>query len=106
LDVESLVLMGYDGDDPASVQKNEVIVVMDNETQDYTDDKGEKKTVTRARIQWINDPERSVGFIPLSDAEKVVIAGDIRAAVAAHKAATTPPKTVDPAQLNGPKPKF
>lgn len=103
--IESLVLMGFDGDDLASVQKNEVIAVLDNETREY-----EGKTYTETRVKWINDPSRASGakFLPLSDAEKAVIAGDIRAAVAVHRAAAAkseekalefPPKDV-------PKPKF
>jgi hypothetical protein len=104
--IESLVLMGFDGEDPNSVTKKEVIAVLDNEAYEYKNDAGETKSGSRARINFINDPERSVGFTPLSDAERAVIAGDIRASVQAHKAAITPPPTVDPAQLNVPKPKF
>jgi hypothetical protein len=106
--VESLVLMGFDGEDPTSVMKNEIIAVLENETNEYVNDKGEKRSYTETRIKWINDPGRTGGakFLPLTDSEKAVIAGDIRAAVAAHKAANAPPPTVDPAQMNGPKPKF
>lgn len=104
--IESLVLMGFDGDDPASVQKNEIVAVLDNETREYTNDAGEKKTVTEARVQWINDPNRAGGakFLPLNDAEKASIAGEIRAAVAAHKASSD--SAMDFPPKDAPKPKF
>lgn len=104
--IEQLVLMGFDGEDPNSVTKNEVIAVLDNEAYEYKNEAGETKSGTRGRCQWINDPDRSVGFQPLSDAERAVIAGDIRASVQAFKASKAPPPTVDPATVNGPKPKF
>lgn len=104
--VESLVLMGFDGDDPASVQKNEVIAVCDNEPYDYTNDQGERKTGTRARISFINDPNRSVGFKPLDDAEREMIKGDIRAMVAAQKSAAPKDDLMEFPPKDGPKPKF
>lgn len=105
--VEALIAMGFDGDDPASVQKNEVIAVVDNETSEYTNDAGEKKTRTEARVQWINDPNRAGGakFIALTDAERASIAGDLRAAVAAQKAAA-PSDPLEFPPKDGPKLKF
>lgn len=111
--IEGLMLLGFDGEDPKSVMANEVVAVLDNESREYVNDAGEKKQITETRVKWINDPNRAQGakFLPLDEKERAVIAGDIRAAVAAKRAesesfnhgANVQPQA---AQANGPKPKF
>lgn len=55
--VKSLVAMGFDGENLSSC-KEEVIVVLENE--EYEDEEGKKHV--RARVKWVNDPNRTGGF--------------------------------------------
>lgn len=55
--IEALNAMGFDGEHLESC-KNEVIVVVGNE--EYEAEDGTKRV--RARVQWVNDPNRSAGF--------------------------------------------
>jgi hypothetical protein len=55
---ESLVLLGYDGEDYKTVTRNDVMIVVEHETNTYTTATGEQKQGTRARVRWINDPAR------------------------------------------------
>lgn len=55
--VKALVAMGFDGENLSSC-KEEVIVVLENE--EYEDEEGKKHV--RARVKWVNDPNRTGGF--------------------------------------------
>lgn len=80
---ESLALMGYDGEDAASVGKKDVIVVIEHEP--YT--KNDGTPATRARVQWINDPAGGGSFVPMSSAEVAGAKERLKAAMLAAKAA-------------------
>ena len=79
---ESLTLMGYDGSDPASIQRKEFIAVIEHEQ--YTNKAGESKT--RPRVSWINDPSGGGRLDPMSGAEVAGAKERLKAALTAAKA--------------------
>lgn len=93
---ESLDLLGFDGDDLATTNRNEVIAVIEHE--EFTKQNGE--VMKTARVKWLNDPKRGgAKFAPLSSGEAQALMGSLRGYVLAAKAA----KGESP---NGSGPKF
>jgi hypothetical protein len=88
---ESLALLGYDGNDPASVMTKEAIGVIEHE--EYTKKSGEK--AQRPRVAWINDPTGGGRMDPMTPAETAGAKERLKAAFAAAKAKAGKP--VDPA---------
>jgi hypothetical protein len=84
---ESLGIMGYDGDDPASVTKQPFQGVTEEEEYDKAD--GSKGT--RPRLKWINGASR---MVPMNVAEMSGAKERIKAAMLAAKAKAAAP--VDP----------
>jgi hypothetical protein len=87
---ESLGIMGYDGNDAASVMKKEFIAVIEHET--YKNAAGEDKT--RARVAWINDPSGGGRLDPMTAPEVAGAKERLKAAMTAAKAKASKP--VDP----------
>ena len=79
---ESLTLMGYDGENPASIQKKEFIAVIEHET--YNNTAGEEKT--RPRVAWINDPSGGGRLDPMTATEVAGSKERLKAALTAAKA--------------------
>lgn len=78
--IESLMLCGWNGDDFATfagVDKNDVNIVVEHEMYEGK---------SRARVAWVNDPNRPVGGKPMEQAEVMSFAERMRAQVAALKA--------------------
>lgn len=78
--IEALLLCGWDGQDFVTfrgVTTNVVHVVVEHETYNGQ---------TRAKIAWVNDPNRTVGGKPMEAAEVSSFADRMRAKVAALKA--------------------
>ena len=81
---ESLELLGFDGDDLATTNRNEVIAVIEHE--EFTKQNGE--VMKTARVKWLNDPKRGgAKFAPLSSGEAQALMGSLRGYVLAAKAA-------------------
>lgn len=83
--LESLVLCGWNGEDFitfAGITANDVNVVIEHE---------EYKGKMRARIAWVNDPNRTVGGKPMEANEVASFADRMRAKVAALKASKGQP---------------
>jgi hypothetical protein len=79
---ESLALMGFDGADLATVQRNEVAIVIEHET--FTTESG--ATRTAPRVRWINDPKRGrTAFTPLDPAAQNAMLKEIRGLVLAAR---------------------
>lgn len=78
----SLTLMGYDGNDPATVGKNEVSAVVEHES--FTRANGEQSV--RARVAWINDPNGAGRFQQMTAPEIAGAKDRLRAAMMAFKA--------------------
>ena len=95
---ESLALMGFDGTDLTTVTRNEVVIVVEDE--EWTTEKGEKRTTPRVR--WINDPSRGgAKFAAMDPAQKQSMLSELRGLVLAQKQS----KPGDPMEFP-PKPKF
>jgi hypothetical protein len=85
---ESLVLCGYDGTDPATIGKNEVLLVVAHEdyTPDATATNPNPVAQKRAKVQWVNDPNRGgAGMVPLDAAEQAQVMQDLRGLVFAKR---------------------
>lgn len=85
---ESLVLCGYDGTDPATIGKNEVLLVVAHEdyTPDATATNPNPVAQKRAKVQWVNDPNRGgTGMVPLDGAELAQVMQDLRGLVFAKR---------------------
>ena len=81
---ESLELMGFDGDDLGTTNRNEVIAVIEHE--EFTKQNGE--VLKTPRVKWINDTKRGgAKFAPLSPGETQALMGSLRGYVLAAKAA-------------------
>lgn len=81
---ESLELLGFDGDDLATTNRNEVIAVIEHE--EFTKQNGE--AMKTARVKWLNDPKRGgAKFAALSPGETQALMGSLRGYVLAAKAA-------------------
>lgn len=78
---EALALMGFDGENEATVQANDVLVVIDHE--EYT--KADNTVAKRARIQWINDPAGGSRFATMDAAQVSGAKERLRAAALAAK---------------------
>ena len=89
---ESLTLMGYDGDDPASVTRKEFIAVVEHET--YVNKAGESKV--RPRVAWVNDPSGGGRLDPMSGAEVAGAKDRLKAALTAAKAKAGQAKASNP----------
>lgn len=90
---ESLATMGYDGDDDASVMRNEFEVVIEHET--FTRTNGEQDT--RPRAAWINKPGGAGRFDAMGPAEIAGAKARLKAAALAAKNKSGAPPTGDPA---------
>lgn len=96
---ESLELLGFDGDDLASTNRNEVIAVIEHE--EFTKQNGE--VMVTPRVKWLNDPKRGgAKFAALSPGETQALMGSLRGYVLAAKAA----KGEAPRNGGGNGPKF
>ena len=96
---ESLELLGFDGDDLATTNRNEVIAVIEHE--EFTKQNGE--VMKTARVKWLNDPKRGgAKFAALSPGETLALMGSLRGYVLAAKAA----KGESPSNGGGNGPKF
>jgi hypothetical protein len=79
---ESLALMGFDGSDLETVQRNDVAIVVEHET--FTTESG--ATRTAARVKWINDPKRGrTAFAPLDPSAQKAMLSEIRGLVLAAR---------------------
>lgn len=96
---ESLELLGFDGDDLATTNRNEVIAVIEHE--EFTKQNGE--VLLTPRVKWLNDPKRGgAKFAALSPGETQALMGSLRGYVLAAKAA----KGESPSNGGGNGPKF
>lgn len=82
---ESLALMGFDGTDPSTVTRQEVVAVIDHETN-VSETTG--KSFTEARVKWINDPARGgTKFSTVEPAKQAAMLADMRGLVLSAKKA-------------------
>lgn len=77
---ESLVLCGFDGTDPMSVMKNKVKVIINHEPIPDTN-----PPRMQARIQWINDPNRTAGVVPHDATRQAEVFTNLRGLVFAKR---------------------
>jgi hypothetical protein len=83
---ESLVLCGYDGADPTSIGKNEVLLVIEHEDIPADPNNPNAPPRKRARVSWVNDPARGgMGMVPLDGAEQAQVLADLRGLVFAKR---------------------
>jgi hypothetical protein len=76
---EALVLCGYDGTDPASIGKNEVLLVVEHEDVPADPNNPTAPPRKRAKVAWVNDPARGgMGMVPLDGAEQAQVMADLR----------------------------
>lgn len=83
--IDSLMICGWDGEDYtmfSGVSKNTVDIVVEHETYVH-EASGEERT--RARVAWVNDPNRVVGGKPMSAGELTDFAARMRGRVLAMK---------------------
>jgi hypothetical protein len=85
---ESLMLLGYDGEDYKTVTRNKVMIVIEHETNMYTTASGEQKQGTRARVRWINDPARGgASMQPLEAGKALEIKARLKGLILQQRAA-------------------
>jgi hypothetical protein len=84
---ESLQTCGFDGEDVATVTKNEVFLVVEHET--YAKDDG--TVVTRAKVAWVNSLERGVGSQPMDSAKAAEVKANLRGLIMAKKQSAPAP---------------
>jgi hypothetical protein len=104
--IESLIYCGLESDDlasPVGIDKNEVPIVVDEETymapvmekgQPVFDESGKPKTVQRfsSRVQWVNNPARGASVHESMDtAAAAVFAERMKGNIAATRAAMKRP---------------
>jgi len=92
--LDSLMLCGWDGQDFVTfngITKNDVNIVCENE--DY-------EGKTRVKVQWVNDPNRTVGGKPMEANEVASFADRMRAKVAALKASKGQPSGMPGTQFD------
>jgi hypothetical protein len=83
---ESLVLCGFDGHDPETVKKNEVLLVVEHEDVPPDPNNPNAPPRKRARISWINDPARGGGgMVPVDGAKQAQVFSDLRGLIFAKK---------------------
>ena len=81
---ESLELLGFDGEDLATVTRNEVVAVIEHEEYQKLDG----STAKRPRVKWINSPNRGgAKFETLSGTESARLMGELKGLVLASKQA-------------------
>lgn len=79
---ESLALLGFDGQDLATITRKEVVAVIEHE--EYTTETGEPRV--SAKVRWLNDPARGASrFEEVSPAEKQQLLSELRGLVLAAK---------------------
>src|SRR5579863_2795794 len=79
---ESLDICGYDGSDPNTIKRNEVVLVIEHETYTPVDPvtgqprarnaDGSPKVQTKDRIRWVNDPNRGGASFPAMESTKQI----------------------------------
>lgn len=83
---ESLVLCGFDGQDPETIKKNEVLLVVQHEDIPPDPNNPSAPVRKRARVSWVNDPARGgMGMEPLDGAERAQVMADLRGLVFAKR---------------------
>ncbi len=83
---ESLVLCGFDGADPETVKKKEVLLVVEHEDVPADPNNPNAPARKRARVSWVNDPNRGgMGMVALDGAEQAQVMADLRGLVFAKR---------------------
>ena len=77
---ESLDACGFDGENDATVTKNEVYIVIEHE---------EYEGKMRPRVWWVNDMSRGPGSTPMDPAKAADVKADLRGLIQAKKAAAS-----------------
>ena len=78
---EALGLMGYDGDDPTTVTRKDVVLVIEHE--EYS--KADGTQAKRAKVAWVNDPSGGGRMEMMSVTEAAGAKDRLRAALMAVK---------------------
>ena len=81
---ESLVLCGFDGTNPETIKKNEVLLVVQHEDIPPDPNNPNAPPRKRAKVAWVNDPARG-GMEPLDGAEREQVMSNLRALVFAKR---------------------
>lgn len=83
---ESLVLCGFDGQDPETIKKNEVSITVQHEDLPVDPNNPTAPLRKRARCPWVNDPNRvGIGMVPLDGAEREQVMADLRGLIFAKR---------------------
>jgi hypothetical protein len=83
---ESLVLCGFDGTDYETIKKNEVLLVVVHEDQLPDPNNPNAPPRKRAKIAWINDPNRGgMGMVPLDGSEREQVMANLRGLIFAKR---------------------
>ncbi len=83
---QSLVLCGFDGTDPETIKKNEVLLVVEHEALPPDPNNPSAPERKRARVSWVNDPARGgAGMVPLDGTERAQVMSDLRGLIFAKR---------------------
>ena len=83
---QSLVLCGFDGQDPETIKKNEVVLVVEHEDIPADPNNPTAPPRKRAKVAWVNDPARGgMGMVPLDGAERAQVMQDLRGLIFAKR---------------------